>query len=240
MPVPRTASSRASLLRSFKAQRLARVRQAFLEARARRVMAARMGAVVRPGPRAGYGRVGPSGMEFKVKDTSLSGPVDQTTARYYLLNGTSRGSDIGNRNGRKITVRSVQINLGLEANAGGTSQWHRVMLVVDRQPNGVALDVAQVLQTVSPFAVRNLENRKRFNILYDHTFWILPGGINGSLRMIKYYKKMFLDVTYNTNDAGTIGDISTNSLYLIVFGSQPAGATAGASNGIGRIRFTDA
>jgi len=182
--------------------------------------------------------VGPG--EFKSVDV-----VDQTIAvdvatGVYLLNGIARGDEINQRNGREVIMRSIQFQYTTRATtATGLAQQHRIMLVYDRQTNATPLTAAQVLTSASTLAPRNLENRKRFKILYDRTFAINPSTESDSEISRRFYRRLRHPITFNGNNAGTVGDITTGSLYLVVVGTIPVGSTAGSITFCSRVRYQD-
>jgi len=203
-----------------------------------RTMAAR-NVVVR---RQGFGRRGPGGVEFKAVDVTTGVTACDTTSAVVLLNGIARGDDINQRNGRQVTMRSIELRgYNYVTTATGTDQIHRVCLVLDKQPNGAALTAAQVFSSVSHLAPRNLENRARFKILMDKRMTLNSDvvGEPGARRVWKIYRRLNIPVTFNNGNAGTVADIITGSVYLVMIGSNAAGVTAGSFQGISRIRYTD-
>lgn len=187
--------------------------------------------------------------EWKYVDTSLSLQCN-TTASLTLLNGLAPGTAANQRVGMKVTVRSLQINARLRTQpTTGVDQFARVTLILDRQPNGAAPGaITDILAADSVNGLRNLANRKRFKIMWDRTIplgGILNGAGTGSqtpnLRTIKLYMKFRRPIVteFNTGVAGTIADISTNSIYLLTTGTEAAGATDNDLLGYVRCRFTD-
>lgn len=141
-------------------------------------------AAVAAGPNVAQRGLALSTGEFKSVDTVLSQPIDQTGA-VTLVNGIARGDEINERNGRELTMRSIQFNARAYATAGtGADQVGRVLIVYDRQTNAAALTGAQVLSTFDTNAPRNLENRRRFKILKDWRFPINAAGESGSHRVL--------------------------------------------------------
>lgn len=185
-----------------------------------------------------YGR-GPSRVEFKAVDTTVNIACDQTGA-VALLNGIARGDDINERIGRKVVMRSMEVRVqSIVTSNTGVDQSHRVLFVFDRQCNATALTVADVLTAVDINSPRNLTNRSRFKILYDNLHHLSSTAEPGSHKVINFYKRLWLPVTFNSGDAGTIADIQTGSLYLVVVGNIAPGTSAGAVGGKIRVRYTD-
>lgn len=177
--------------------------------------------------------------EFKSVDTTIAVNSD-TTGAIVLLNGIARGDDINERTGRQVTLRSVQLSLTFGVVSGtGIDQYQRYMVVLDHQPNGAALAITDVLDGVTVTHQRNLNNRKRFTVLMDKHYSLNASAESGSRRVSQMYRRLNTVVDFNGGDAGTIADITTNSVYFISIGSVAAGATAGSVIGTARIRYTD-
>ena len=177
--------------------------------------------------------------EFKSVDTAISQVIDQTGA-VTLVNGIARGDEIFERNGREVVMKSIEFHCRCYATAGtGADQIGRILIVYDRQTNGAALTGAQVLDSFNTVAARNLENRRRFKILYDRRFVINASGEPQSAKLFNFYRRLAHPVTFNSGDAATVADIMTGSLYLLSVGTNVAGATAGSCVGTVRIRYQD-
>lgn len=177
--------------------------------------------------------------ELKAADTSANLACN-STGTLALLNGIARGDDISERTGRQVIMKSMQLKLQSSVTVTtGADQVHRYMVVLDTQTNAAALTLAQVLGGSSTVAFPLLENRMRFRILYDRFIPLNGSGEPGSQRTIFVSKTLNVPVTFNSGDAGTVADIVTNSLYLIVLGDQAAGVTAGAVTYACRIRYED-
>jgi len=177
--------------------------------------------------------------EFKAVDV-LTNIAVNIASSVTLLNGMTSGSGINQHVGREVTLRSIQFNYTTMVNAAtGVDQLHRILLVYDRQTNASALTAAQVLAAVDPHSPRNLENRKRFKILYDRTHALNASGEPGSFATRRFYRRLRHPVTFNAGVAGTVADIVTGSLYLVAIGSEAAGAPAGFVTFSSRIRYTD-
>ena len=95
------------------------------------------------------------GPEFKFQDFnfvtgSTSGLAIAPYMNIWLLNGVDNGSDYNQRIGRKISVRSILINyIAYQYQSSvntGHAMTYRVMIIRDRQPNGVVPVVGQIFQ----------------------------------------------------------------------------------------------
>ncbi len=95
------------------------------------------------------------------------------------------------------------------------------MLVLDRQPNGAGMGLADILENtainsniVSPL---NLASKYRVKILYNKVHLMSINGKNNA--MGNRYMKMEVKIRYEGNTGG-IGDIQTNNLRLWVVGDE--------------------
>lgn len=181
--------------------------------------------------------------EWKVMDVSVLGAVS-TTPVLLLMNGIQNGTAYYNRVGTVISIRSVELRINFISTAGtGVDQLQRYSLVLDRQPNGLAplfTDIYGMIGGASGLSsMRNLQNRKRFKVLWDRTYNV---NVNTGSNYNKYLYLKFrrpIKTTYNAGNSGNVSDISSNALYFVSIGTQAAGATAGAVQGYTRIRFVD-
>lgn len=200
------------------------------------------GAVVRPPPgmvRTGgnFAQLGVArGNEKKFIDTSPGTAVDSTVTTT-LLNGSVPGSGATNRVGRAITIQSLYIRFCISAGATPTNALFRILVIVDRQANGLAPPLTDILVSNTPVALNNLDNRGRFVTLMDYMDVIDTAQQFKATKVLYLRKK--IGVVYNSGTAGTIADIATNSVFWVAFSDLGAGATAPVALGRARIRFTD-
>jgi hypothetical protein len=153
------------------------------------------------------------------------------------------------RNGREITVKAIQGRL-LVALQTGTSfaDLYRIMLVHDRQANGAAFTLNNVLDytgnTPNEFSFNNLENSKRFQVLMDVFRPINVGattaanGVDGvaTFHVIRFNKRVNIPIMYDsTANTGALTTIRSSNLALLCI------SASGACNlsGTVRIRYTD-
>lgn len=196
-------------------------------------------------PKSGYGFSVRSG-ELKTIDTGTVTLTVANTGNFVLLNGLQLGTDISNRVGRKIIIKSIlsrmaTLPLTTASSAGGDLA--RVIIFQDMQSNGAAPANTDLLQTASYASPLSLANRDRFKILFDHTFTTAAtvytaGALTaGDPRPTakKLYKKCFIETIFNANNNGNITDIASGSLYM--FAISQGGAIRLEYNH--RVRFAD-
>lgn len=166
--------------------------------------------------------------ETKTIYSTGTNPCD-TLGTITLLNGIQQGDTGDTREGRKITLKSIQIR-GVDYVTDGTGkdQMHRIMIVQQYRPNGVFPAINEILHATTISSLRNRFKLHDYKVLYDKTITLNSSGESGSTRFIRMYKKLFLNQYFNSSTTGTITDIQTNALYLVAIGSNASGATAGA------------
>lgn len=194
-------------------------------------------------------RAGPPAGELKAIDVSSPNAQVTSAGTLTLLNGCARGDDIGERDGRQISMRSLEVRM--EAQPIGTAtSCHalRVLIFVDKQANAAAPTPAQVLAVVgsaeATVSAYNLEYRNRFWILHDRTFGFgaeSGGAATGfdKLYIAKVWRYLNQKVTYNAGVAGTVADIATNSLYLLAIADTATAAQEPFLQFYSRLRFSD-
>jgi hypothetical protein len=205
-----------------------------------------------------YGFPKQSVMEIKAYDTSgkyLSRSltaggtvVGDTTAQ--LLNGVMQGASFNQHIGRKINMKSIlfraEISLDPSVTAADLANWRcdvcRLMLVYDKQNNGVIPDSATLLdytgdtltgggrvpsasnswwighgrRTTSQFPM-NLAWRDRFKIIMDKKVKI-NSSIHFPITVEKFIKLKGREVVYQgASGPGVAADIATGALWLYVF-----------------------
>lgn len=210
--------------------------------------------------------------ELKVVDVNDAGSAPvvnlvSTTATVALLNGLDLGTGAFQRLGRSVHLRTLHVRGGFypslqDGSFGG--ECLRVLVVYDRQPNGVAPSVIDIMQSIdangngstTPFDYPNLANSERFIILADkqvnlsNTRYIVASSYFGQQNTLSELDSSdrnfdrYIDVsglpTQYKGDDETVASISTGALFLYTLGSQAA-ATAGVTfNWTARLRYSDA
>ncbi len=173
-------------------------------------------------------------VEFKTNDLAASATLT-TTPLIAVLNSISTGDQFNTRDGRKVRWKSVQVNLEITMHATPINDMVRIMIVIDKQPNEIGLVIGDLLDTTTICSFRNLDQRKRFVILRDDVITLSVGG--GTVKYWNYYRKIDMITIYDDSDAGTIADISTNAMWLVMFSTE---ATNGPTvSRCTRMRFID-
>jgi len=161
--------------------------------------------------------------------------IDNTGTQIYLSNGMQQGLTASTRQGQSIHMDIYELNFTITNNATAINTYTRVMIVVDKQPNAAALSTAGILNSVVPSSQYIVGQQRRFIMLYDSVFALSTAGPSNLSMAISASTNQH--VQYNTGNAGTIADIVTNSVYVILFSDQAVNTTT--FNGYGRLYFRD-
>lgn len=187
------------------------------------------------------------GKELKFVDTTLTNLGIDTTGTVTALNLTAVGDDNTTRDGRQVTIKSVQLK-GLISPADGTVAGPnrcRIMLVWDNAVNsGTIATIAQILTSATSVAFPLVDNAQRFTILWDMPYYC---GVNDTAatlavsdrggQLVDYYRKLN-NITQYSGTTAAIGSIQNGGLLLVTVGNQAA-ANGYILNGQARVRFVD-
>lgn len=174
------------------------------------------------------------------KNIDVEGSTGNVTAwsELDLLNPIAQGSSAnGNRIGRKVQMKSLVFRYVASTSAYPTDI--RILIIYDKQSDGLAPDIAQVLQGAPPTynAPMNLTNSDRFVVLADEIDNTFAGGQSVYSRSGKIYRKINLPQHYTNAITGTVADITSGAIWVMTSTSSGGGGA-----GIGyysRIRYTD-
>lgn len=179
------------------------------------------------------GAIAPTGKELKYVDTVISQKADSTGA-LTPLNLIAVGDDNTTRDGRQVTIKSVQLKLNATEEVSTTvPQICRAMVVWDNAVNGVGPNISDIIspQNSAGFAVVN--NQQRFTVLMDRRFD--HRGMHEAAYVLDFYKKLNHITQFNGTTAA-IGSIQNGALYLLTIGDQIDATTVAGSV---RVRFCD-
>jgi len=176
--------------------------------------------------------------ELKGIDLAATGFALTSAGACFQIQGIPiEGSGPDDRTGRNIRMNSLEVRgfIHLDAtNAAGRAQTlARIMLIYDRQPNGAAPAITDVLQdstgATSTFVGLNLNNKDRFIVLRDRQVLLPQLGVAGvPPGTVTNANELNLDKTYNIHEyiklsgleqtfkasAGAVADLSTGGLFI--------------------------
>lgn len=207
----------------------------------------------------------PRKVEAKAVDLPITTfPVD-TTGKVQLINGLVVGANAFQRIGRKISLLSVRMTGYIQwAQAGTTpsTEYLRVALVYDKQPDGVSPTWAQVFTTVdsggtatsTSTAQPNLDNKDRFIILRDMRYKadfvtanaggppLIQPSAQTECKWVfdEFIRLKGIPTQYSaTSNTGTVSDVQTGGLFVLTLGSSASVDTQYSSRIWTRVKYTD-
>lgn len=163
----------------------------------------------------------------------------QATAQVLLLNGCAQGTTALTRLGRRITMKSLywMWDGSMAATSAGASPL-RLLIVYDKQTNGAAPAATDILVADAIGYPNNLSNSRRFVTLFDELIECV-GASGPSAWFRKGYKKLNLNVEFNTGSAGTVADITSGSVYALIYQNGNIITANPSGQFYTRVRFTD-
>lgn len=170
-----------------------------------------------------FGRYGIHSKELKFHEIAIGAAPTGAGVITASLNVIAQGTGEKQRIGRKCTIRQVllsgDVQLGSSAVAGTGANRVRMLVYLDKQCNGAAAGVDDVLDTGNGIPLdnfRELSNQARFQILIDKTWALNPTACDStaatgplSYRVLVNYrmsKRVNIPLEYSGTN-GTIDEI---------------------------------
>lgn len=177
-------------------------------------------------------------VEVKNFDTQLTGSAITDAIGITQLTNIPQGDGTNSRDGAQCKMIGIELNFTIVQNVSAVTTLFRLMVVQDKQTNQAIYLAADLLDDVTPFdsiiAPRNLDNMRRFSVLYDRTFVLEAGGTSAFI-VRKYIKKeMLLRFDGSTP---SIADLTQNSLSILSVATETANDPALTLHA--RVRYVD-
>ncbi len=194
-----------------------------------------------------YGRYNVPGGESKFHDVDLDDAVVASAGTITAtVNIIPQGVTEITRVGRKCTITSInwrwQLSLP-ETDAGATPSAGdicRIIMYLDKQANGAAAAVTDVLESAALLSYNNLANSQRFLTLMDRNITINynalasdNAAVVSSPNVVKYgkfYKRCNIPIEFNST-TGAIGEIRSNNIGVLMI------SQAGQPGFVSKIRL---
>lgn len=154
--------------------------------------------------------------EMKHYITANSGTVNNTGTIVNLCAISQGDSDVGNREGNSIFVRSVFSRIQCVQHASATNTQFRIIFFIDmQQVADTAPSVSNILNSTSCLSSLSTGSAGRYKILKDYCF--STNTASGTTRDIKYFTNLRHHVRFN-GSADT--DIQKGCLYMLFLSDQ--------------------
>ena len=165
--------------------------------------------------------------------SAISGGAANVFGTIVPLNLCAQGVLASQRVGRKIQMKSLLLKWKTDAIEGATDvSPFRVLVVYDKQTNGILPAVTDILTQNMIIVPNNLSYADRFITLMD--FMTDPQQNTSQSLCGTQFRKLNLEAMYQ-GAGGTIAEINTGGVYILV--ANPTNADS--MNFFARIRYTD-
>ncbi len=179
-----------------------------------------------------------SNIEYKFHEvtTNVSPQNDQIVEASLLT--IAQGSTGSTRDGRKIVITGIHFRGFIKADADSSGGALRIVLYVDKQPNGATATTASYFSSANAntHSFRNLNEFKRFRALSDKTYIVNMTGSASSenRRAVNFNLKVNIPINY-TSTTGAITELLESNIGLL---TSATGANLDL-DGIWRLRYVD-
>jgi len=178
-------------------------------------------------------------LKFHDTDTVATVALAVTWNGAILLNGLVPGSLATQRIGRKVVLKSLLMRYrGLIAPTSVGGSPIRMLIVYDKQANATAPTILDILEQDQFTSPNNLSNRDRFVTLCDHISQPLSQNGNQGIADV-IYKPLNLETMFNDGVTGTIGDITSGSIYFFYCQTNGISVAGPVFEWDFRVRFSD-
>lgn len=194
-----------------------------------------------------YGRFAPLGTELKFLDTTWNDTTVASAGEVILpsVNLIPQGVTESNRIGRKCVIRSIAVRYVVQikptTNTNNTDDGVRFILFQDKQCNGAAATVTDILRSADYLSFNNLANKERFKVLADKFTDVhaaAGGGSTSSFGELGFtksvYIKCYIPIEFSST-TGALTEIRSNNIGVLLI-SDSADT---ACEGLVRIRYSD-
>ncbi len=172
-------------------------------------------------------RILKSGIENKETfDNDINVNITNGATTFDLTN-VAQGVNAAQRLGNKVTWKNLEIDLAIQLVDAGQKALVRVLLIKDKQPQGNPVNPVDIFDDntivnvlTSRFNRNNVGGINRFIIMMDKLIQ-LDRTAGPRARIMKIRRKLNLQTRYSAA-GGTIGEVLTNGLTLMLIGTEAA------------------
>lgn len=193
-----------------------------------------------------------TGPERKVIDYTHNTTLG-TTGYLSCLNAMQQGTNQGQRIGVQIDNVGIRIrlsmfnsltNLNTSTGIGGNSDFFRIFIVYDHQPNQTGSGVAGMFNpdngtAYAPWSEKGFSTKDRFDVLYDSGMQMICSGGPNCTVLDKHINCKLPTRYASTSNVGTVADVVTGAIWLFAWGSNTNGNLPSVMEGHSRVYFVD-
>ncbi len=149
--------------------------------------------------------------ENKYIDNSSSMGVS-STAGFTFLNSLTQGNSATTRLGDTVKFDWLQWNIVLTINAAATASRVRVCILRDEQSNGANPATTDYMNSGAVTSLTNFKEETRFFTFVDEIVTLDSNG--PQVLCLRGSKNLGFHTNYGLGNAGTVADITKNSLFM--------------------------
>lgn len=180
--------------------------------------------------------------ELKFFDTNVDNATMAATGEVFpSVNLVAQGTGESQRIGRKLVIKSIDWKYTVSLPGGGAAaDTVRIIIFVDKQCNGSAATVAEILASTDYQSFNNLSNKGRFLTLCDKTFTLNrnAGQLSSSYPEVRmdgtWHKTLNLPIEFDST-TGAITEIRSNNIGVL----QIDATSQAKLDSVVRIRYVD-
>ncbi len=177
-------------------------------------------------------------VEVKNFDVQQSAVAIADAPAIIQLSNIPQGDSTNQRDGSQCKMVSLELNFTLNQSASAVITHVRIMVVLDKQTNQAIYGAADLLEDVTIrdiiISPRNLDNKNRFQVLYDHVFSFSNSGRLGAVTKMHINKDIIFRYDASTP---SIADLTQNSLSLLQVATEVTNDPSISM--FSRLRFID-
>lgn len=174
-------------------------------------------------------------VEKKFLDTTQSATTVGTAATIAPLTYIAEGDDYNSRDGHSILTQGMLFRMRMTANATSVVNFLRVMVFIDKEMNGVAPVVADILEAPTDYlSPLQHDSGRRFSILYDRIHALDYNG-HGTAAVNKWFR-----INHHVKYTGTTAAAASSKegqVYLLLLSDNNTNQVG--ISWYNRLRFTD-
>lgn len=183
--------------------------------------------------------VAPRKVELKYDNGTVTTTVSTTGSVVQMLD-VANGTGSSERIGKSIMLHDMTLNYNILPNAASSRLLWRCVIVYDRQTNGAAPSVTDVMHTTAVESMYNADNQTRFKVLYDQSGVIVTNATGIDIEYKTIYRNIKISLkglrTEYSGTGSTSASIIKGGIYMILLGNTVTGYAITEAN---RIQFSD-
>lgn len=171
-------------------------------------------------------------VEKKYNDVTVSSNPSSSGALSTLA-GVGQGDTASDREGISVKWTSIHMQCSLIMHNSATHTIVRMMILIDKQPNGSLASITDVLESADINSFNNKNNAYRFKTLMNRKYTL---NSEYPEKSAKFNRKLSLHTRY-TGSASSVSAINSNNIIFLIVSDEATNTPS--VNLEFRLRFVD-